>query len=57
MTAIDLSHFSRISYKDEIIIWGKGHDIDTVAKFADNSSYSLMTGVTNRVKKVYKSLK
>ena len=54
MTAIDLSHFSKISYKDEIIIWGKGHDIDTVAKFADNSPYSLMTGVTNRVKKVYK---
>ena len=54
MTAIDLSHFSKISYKDEIIIWGKGHDIDSVAKFADNSPYSLMTGVTNRVKKVYK---
>lgn len=54
MTAIDLSHFSKISYQDEIIVWGKGHDIDTVAKFADNSPYSLMTGVTNRVKKVYK---
>ena len=54
MVAIDLSNISNISYKDEVILWGKDHEVDTVAKYADNSSYSLMTGITNRVKKVYK---
>jgi len=54
MVAIDLSKISKISYKDEVILWGKGHEVDTVAKYANNSSYTLMTGVTNRVKKVYK---
>lgn len=54
MIAIDLSNISKISYKDEVILWGKGHEVDTVAKYANNSSYTLMTGITNRVKKVYK---
>ena len=54
MVAIDLSNISKISYKDEVILWGKGHEVDTVAKYANNSSYTLMTGITNRVKKVYK---
>ena len=53
MVAIDLSKISKISYKDEAILWGKGHDIDTVAKYADNSPYSLMTGLTKRVKRIY----
>ena len=54
MVAIDLSNISKISYKDEVILWGKGHEVDTVAKYANNSPYTLMTGITNRVKKVYK---
>ena len=54
MVAIDLSNISKISYKDEVILWGKGHEVDTVAKYANNSAYSLLTGLTKRVKKVYK---
>ncbi len=54
MVAIDLSNIRKIGYKDEVILWGKGHEVDTVAKYADNSSYSLMTGITKRVRKVYK---
>ncbi|MFL2735403.1 MAG: alanine racemase, partial [Gammaproteobacteria bacterium] len=54
MVVIDLSNISKISYKDEVILWGKGHEVDTVAKYANNSSYTLMTGITSRVKKVYK---
>ena len=53
MVAIDLSKISKISYKDEAILWGKGHHIDTVAKYADNSPYSLMTGLTKRLKRIY----
>ena len=54
MMAVDLTNFRKISYKDEVILWGKGHEVDTVAKYANNSSYSLMTGISQRVKKVYK---
>ena len=54
MMAVDLTNLRKISYKDEVILWGKGHEVDTVAKYADNSSYSLMSGVTKRLKKVYK---
>ena len=54
MIAIDLSSISKISYKDEVILWGKGHEVDTVAKYANNSAYTLMSGITNRVSKVYK---
>ena len=53
MMAVDLTNLRKISYKDEVILWGKGHEVDTVAKYADNNAYSLMTGITNRVKKVY----
>ena len=54
MIAIDLIRKNKIGYKDEVILWGNGHEVDTVAKYADNSSYSLLTGLTKRVKKVYK---
>jgi alanine racemase len=54
MVAIDLTNIRKISYKDEVILWGKGHEVDTVAKYANNSVYSLLTGLTKRVKKVYK---
>ena len=54
MMAVDLTNLRKISYKDEVILWGKGHEVDTVAKYADNSPYSLMSGVTKRLKKVYK---
>ncbi len=54
MIAIDLSSISKISYKDEVILWGRGHEVDTVAKYANNSPYTLMSGITNRVNKVYK---
>ncbi len=54
MMAVDLTNLRKISYKDEVILWGKGHEVDTVAKYADNSSYSLMSGITKRLKKVYK---
>ena len=54
MMAIDLSNFRDISYKDEVIIWGEGHEVDKVAKYADNTEYSLLTGLSNRVKKIYK---
>ena len=54
MVVIDLTNIRKISYKDEVILWGKGHEVDTVAKYANNSAYSLLTGLTKRVKKVYK---
>jgi len=54
MVAIDLTNVRKIGYKDEVILWGNGHEVDTVAKYANNSSYSLLTGLTKRVKKVYK---
>tara|TARA_B100000161_G_C33521633_1_gene401398 strand:+ start:143 stop:1210 length:1068 start_codon:yes stop_codon:yes gene_type:complete len=54
MIAIDLSKINKIGYKDEVILWGKGHEVDTVAKYANNSAYTLMSGITNRVNKVYK---
>ena len=54
MMAIDLSSFRDISYKDEVIIWGESHEVDKVAKYADNTEYSLLTGLSNRVKKIYK---
>ena len=54
MVAIDLTNIRKIGYKDEVILWGKGHELDTVANYANNSPYSLLTGLTKRVKKVYK---
>tara|TARA_B100001057_G_scaffold178610_1_gene179408 strand:- start:1029 stop:2096 length:1068 start_codon:yes stop_codon:yes gene_type:complete len=54
MVTIDLTNIRKIGYKDEVILWGKGHEVDIVAKYANNSAYSLLTGLTKRVKKVYK---
>ena len=53
MVAIDITSFSKINYRDEVIIWGNGHEVDLVAKYADNSSYSLLSGLTKRVKRSY----
>ena len=53
MLAIDITSFNKISYKDEVILWGDGHEVDTVAKYADNSPYSLLSGLTERVNRTY----
>ena len=53
MLAIDITSFGKISYKDEVILWGDGHEVDTVAKYADNSPYSLLSGLTERVNRTY----
>jgi alanine racemase len=37
---------------DEAVLWGKGLPVSKVAKFMGYSVYSLLTGLTNRVKRI-----
>jgi len=50
MIAVDLSPCPTAKVGDPVILWGNDLPIEEVAKFTDNVSYDLLTGVQNRVK-------
>ena len=38
---------------DEVIVFGKAHSADTMAAYANTISYELLTGISQRIKRVY----
>jgi alanine racemase len=50
MIAVDLSACPDAKVGDPVILWGRDLPIEEVARFTDNVSYDLLTGVQNRVK-------
>jgi alanine racemase len=50
MIAVDLTSCPNAKVGDPVILWGNDLPIEEVAKFTDNVSYDLLTGVQNRVK-------
>ena len=53
MTMIDVSDIDGVKQGDEVIIFGKEISIQDVANWAGTIPYEIMTGISQRVKRVY----
>ena len=55
MTMIDISGADDVGLDDEVLVFGTGHSIIDVAKAADTIPYEIMTGISQRVPRIYLS--
>ena len=53
MTMIDTTADSSITIEDEVLVFGKEHSIVAVAKDAGTIPYEIMTGISQRVPRIY----
>lgn len=53
MTMIDITAENNITIEDEVLVFGKGHSIVDVAKAAGTIPYEIMTGISQRVPRIY----
>jgi alanine racemase len=53
MTMIDVTNIEGVSEGDEVIVFGKDLPIGTLAASAQTIPYEIMTGISQRVKRVY----
>jgi alanine racemase len=55
MTMVDVSSCSSIQVDDEVILFGKGLSLVDVARDAQTIPYEIMTGISQRVPRIYLS--
>lgn len=53
MTMVDITEHPDVSLDDEVLIFGKGHSITLLAGEAGTIPYEIMTGISQRVPRVY----
>ncbi|MGB9154695.1 MAG: alanine racemase [Alphaproteobacteria bacterium] len=53
MAAVDLRPCRDAAVNTEVILWGEGLPIETVAATTENINYDLLTGIQNRVKYIW----
>jgi alanine racemase len=53
MTMIDVTGASDIKEGDEVVVFGRGLELNQLAAWADTIPYDIMTGISQRVKRVY----
>ena len=53
MTMIDITGILDIHEGDEVTVFGKGLPVSDVAKWAETIPYEILTGISQRVKRVY----
>ena len=53
MTMIDITDIENVQEDDEVTVFGKGLPVSEVARWAETIPYELLTGVSQRVKRVY----
>ena len=53
MTMIDVTDIADVKEGDEVIVFGKNLSIERIAEWADTIPYEIMTGISQRVKRVY----
>lgn len=53
MTMIDITDFPEVEEGDEVIIFGKELPVQQLAKWAGMIPYEIMTGISQRVKRIY----
>ena len=53
MTMVDITDIPGVSEEDEVIIFGEELPVSTLAQWADTIPYEIMTGISQRVLRVY----
>src|SRR5690606_28894466 len=53
MTMINISNIPGVKEGDEVIVFGKDLPVKNLAEWADTISYEIMTGISERVTRVY----
>ncbi len=53
MCMLDVSKIKNVNEGDEVIVFGKAHPINQLAKWQNTIPYEIMTGISGRVKRVY----
>jgi len=53
MTMIDVTDIPGLEEGEEVIIFGKTLSVNKLAEWADTIPYDIMTGISQRVKRVY----
>jgi Alr-MurF fusion protein len=53
MTMVDVTHIPNIKEGDEVEIFGKHIPVQQVAKWCDTIPYEILTGINQRVKRIY----
>jgi alanine racemase len=53
MFMTDVTHIPGVSQGDEVIIFGKDLPVTQLAAWADTIPYEILTGISQRVKRVY----
>jgi Alr-MurF fusion protein len=53
MTMIDITGITDVHEGDEVIIFGKELSVQQVSKWAQTIPYEILTGVSQRVKRIY----
>lgn len=53
MTMIDISEIKNVHIGDQVVVFGNLLPIQTIAKWANTISYEIMTGISQRVKRIY----
>lgn len=53
MLMLDITHIPNVEEGDEVIVFGEALPVEDVAKWADTIPYEILTGISQRVKRVY----
>jgi len=53
MTMLDITDYPDIELSDEVIVFGKDFSVRAVAKDAQTIPYEIMTGISQRVPRIY----
>ncbi len=53
MTMIDVSHLEKVAEGDEVLVFGAALPIESLAATAGTIAYEILTGISQRVKRVY----
>jgi alanine racemase len=53
MTMVDITGIPGVTEEDEAVIFGKALPVSTLAQWADTIPYEIMTGISQRVLRVY----
>ncbi|QZT36403.1 bifunctional UDP-N-acetylmuramoyl-tripeptide:D-alanyl-D-alanine ligase/alanine racemase [Halosquirtibacter xylanolyticus] len=53
MCMVDVTNVADVSVGDEVIVFGPSHSIHTIAESLETIPYEVMTGIGQRVKKIY----
>jgi alanine racemase len=53
MLMLDVTHIPDVAEGDEVIVFGEGLPVQQLAEWADTIPYEILTGISQRVKRVY----